>query len=414
MDPVIVLLILALLAGFYMAWSIGANDVANAMGTSVGSGALNIRQAIIIAAIFEFLGAFLVGDHVSSTIKQGIVSPIYFEHDPFDYAKGMTIALFVTAGWLSIASYRGLPVSTTNSIIGAVIGMGLAAVGPHAVEWGKILSIATSWVISPLMGGLIAYLSFYVIRRFILDAVDPVRASQKWVPILIFIVSTSLLSLFVPQALDPLGLNTGFIPQIATILLAILIIWVAFRYLRRLSAVGKSRTQVLQEIEGVFARMQMMTACFMAMAHGSNDVANAIGPVSGVVDVLKTNDVLHSSPIPLWLLGVGGLGIVIGLGTYGRRVINTVGSKITEITPTRGYAAEFGSSTTILIGSTLGLPLSTTQVLVGAIVGVGMARGVAGLNIALLKKIMSGWVVTIPATACVTAVLTLFVEHFVY
>lgn len=414
MDPVVVLLILALVAGFYMAWSIGANDVANAMGTSVGSGALSIRQAIIIAAIFEFLGAFLVGDHVSDTIKQGIVSPIYFEHDPLDFAKGMTIALFVTAGWLSIQSFRGLPVSTTNSIIGAVIGMGIASAGPHAVQWGKIGSIAVSWLISPLMGGVIAFLSFYVIRRYILDAKDPIAATKKWVPVLLFIVSASLLSLFVPQVLDPLGLRRGIVPSITTIFLALLIVALAHFFLKRLTNKNGSRTEILGDVEGVFARMQMMTACFMAMAHGSNDVANAIGPVAGVVDILRTNDVMHASRIPLWLLAMGGVGIIIGLATYGRRVINTIGSQITEITPTRGYAAEFGSSTTILIGSGLGLPLSTTQVLVGAVVGVGMARGVAGLNVVMLKKIMGSWIFTIPATACATAIITVAVETWVF
>ena len=398
-----------------MAWSIGANDVANAMGTSVGSRALTINQAILIAAIFEFLGAFLVGDHVTSTIKQGIVDPAFFAADPLDFAKGMTIALLVTAAWLSVASFHGMPVSTTHSIIGAVIGFGLVAQGPEAIIWWRIGSIIISWCISPLMGGCIAFFSFWIIRRYVLDATDPIAAARRWVPALLFVVSGALLSIFVPQILEKLQLGSNTLLNISAVMFCdLLIVFTAMFFLARIRKTYTPRGESLAKVERIFAYMQCMTACFMAMAHGSNDVANAIGPVAGVIGVLKNGSLVGSSPVPLWLLGMGGVGIIIGLATYGRRVIHTVGTQITEITPTRGFAAEFGSSSTILIGSILGLPLSTTQVLVGAVIGVGMARGVAGLNLAIIKKIMTSWVITIPATVVVTAIITWFVEAFIF
>lgn len=404
MDTTILVLGLSLLVGFYMAWSIGASDVANAMGTSVGSHALTIKQAICVAAIFEFLGAFLVGGHVTNTIKQGIIDPLSFAGDPLLFAWGMTAALLATGIWLQFASARGLPVSTTNSLIGALIGFGLVCRGPEAIKWEALSKIALSWLISPLLGGLIALLLFFVIRKYILDSKEPLIITQRFAPLILFGVISILLSLFVPR---------GF-AWIAVILSAFGAM-IFSKIIRKITTQpnNNNRDDVLLRVERVFAWLQVITACFMAFAHGSNDVSNAIGPVAAVISIAFSHHIVLTSHIPWWLLGMGGFGIVLGLATYGRKIIETIGHSITEITPTRGFAAEFGAAFTILVGSHFGLPLSTTQVLVGAVIGVGLARGIAGLNLLVIRKILSSWIITLPATCLISACLNLVIKIFI-
>lgn len=407
MDQAFIILAIALVAGLYMAWSIGANDVANAMGTSVGSHALTIGQAVFIAAIFEFLGAFLVGEQVTNTIKKGIVDPMNFAGDPLGFAGGMTAALLSTAAWLQFASSRGLPVSTTHSIIGAVVGFGIVAGGVDAVHWSALTNIVTSWIFSPFLGGMIAYCTFFIIRKYILDAKMPMKMARFLGPIMLFTVVLAVSSLFFQKIMKTFGWDyfEGFAFLVA-VLVSLIISLISRALIPKVADDGKvDRDLSLNRVEKVFAYFQIITACFMALAHGSNDVANAIGPVSAVVAIVKSSHIVASSTVPLWLLGLGGLGIVVGLATYGRRVIETVGKGITEITPTRGFAAEFGAAFTILVGSYLGLPLSTTQVLVGAIIGVGFARGIAGLNTTVIKRILGSWLVTIPTTGCVSAAM---------
>lgn len=402
MDTTLIVLGLSLLVGFYMAWTIGASDVANAMGTSVGSHALTIKQAICVAAIFEFLGAFLFGGHVTNTIKHGIVDPLSFSGDPLLFAWGMTAALLSTGIWLQFASAKGLPVSTTNSVIGAIIGFGLVTRGFEAIKWGALGGIALSWVISPLLGGLIALLVFFAIRKYVLDSKEPLVVTQRFAPLILCGVVLTLLSLFMPKNLFWLAILVSAAGAL-----------VFSRYIRRITARSDNRDDTLARVERVFAWLQVITACFMAFAHGSNDISNAIGPVAAVISIAFNHHIVLTSQVPWWLLAMGGLGIVIGLATYGRKVIETIGHSITEITPTRGFAAEFGAAFTILVGSHFGLPLSTTQVLVGAVIGVGLARGIAGLNLLVIRKILSSWVITMPATCFVSACLNLIIQLFV-
>lgn len=414
MDSSLLLLIVAIIGAFYMAWNIGANDVANAMGTSVGSHALTIKQAVIVAAIFEFAGAFLVGDQVTNTIKKGIVDPMIFADDPQVFAAGMLASLLATAFWLQFASFRGLPVSTTHSIVGAVLGFGIVSAGTSAIHWGALTGIVASWFVSPLIGGLLSFCMFFIIRRYILDAQNPILALKKLAPLLMFGVLTMLFTMFLRKSLCKLIVfeRNDLAAFLAAMMLAIIFSVVARVLMGRLNHQNNDRETSLRLVEKAFAYIQPITACFMALAHGSNDVANAIGPAAAVVSVWRDGNVVVQSMVPFWLLALGGFGIVVGLATYGRRVIATIGKGITEITPTRGFSAEFGAAFTILIGSLLGVPLSTTQVLVGCVIGVGLARGMAGLNVNVIKKIMSSWVITIPATGVISALICLLFKLF--
>ena len=399
MDSLTVFLALAIAIGLFMAWNIGANDVANAMGTSVGSGALTLRQAILVAAVFEFAGAVLVGAHVTETIKGGIIPPEAFAADPQVFMFGMASALAGAAVWLLIASTLGLPVSTTHSIVGAVVGFGLISVGWGQMEWSTLGSIVLSWVVSPLCGGILAYLTFTLIRRKIILADDPYEATVQWAPHLIAVVGFTLglsilykglsnLNLDLPlHVAGPLCLLLGGVLGLA------MRVWLSRRYVPE----GFSVTSV----ERLFAGLQVVTACYVAFAHGANDVANAIGPLAAVVQAWQDGSLAARAPVPIWILMMGGVGIVVGLATYGYKVIETVGHKITSMTPTRGFSAEFGAATTVLLASRLGLPISTTHTLIGAVIGVGLARGLAALNLRVIRNIAYSWVVTIPAAALV-------------
>lgn len=409
MDSTLVIVVVSLIAGLYMAWSIGANDVANAMGTSVGSHSLTIAQAVLAAAVFEFLGAFLAGGQVTNTIKQGIVDPLNFVDDPIGFAGGMTAALLATAIWLQLASSRGLPVSTTHSIIGAVVGFGVVTGGVEAVNWDQLSEIVLSWFISPLSGGIIAFSTFFLIRKYVLDSKDPVGMTRRLAPLMLFVVNFAMLSVFLGKCLSGFSwAKSEEMVLLITLFIAFSISFLMRLFMNRVQNNSLNRDEELALAERLFGWLQVVTACFMALAHGSNDVSNAIGPVAAVVQVIQSEHVVLTSEVPFWLLAFGGLGIVLGLATYGRRVIETVGKGITEITPTRGFAAEFGAAFTILMGSYFGLPLSTTQVLVGAVIGVGLARGIAGLNLAVIQRIAGSWLITIPATGCVSALLSYF------
>jgi len=392
-----------------MAWNIGANDVANAFGPSVGSGALTIRKAVVLAAICEFCGAFLVGRNVADTIKGGIISPEVFSGDVVVFGIGMVAALLAAALWLNIATYLSQPVSTTHAIIGAVIGFAVIRSGPGSVQWGKMGAIAASWVISPLVGGVLAYIVYRLIRRFVLQSRHPVYMAKAVVPITLGVVVCILSLSIIYKGLARYRLD---LPLTTAVPVAILIgTFVTFA--ARLTI--KARTASLRVrlgdrydvVESWFGRMQWITACYMAFAHGANDVANAIGPLAGAVQVFRQQGaaLAAKTAVPPWLLAFGGAGIVIGLGTYGYKVIEAVGKKITEITPTRGLSAEIGTATTVLICSKLGLPISTTFVLVGAVMGVGIARGFGALDLSVIKRIFASWLITIPVSAVFCAVI---------
>lgn len=399
MDGLTLFLGLALLFGLFMAWNIGANDVANAMGTSVGSGALTLKQAILVAAVFEFGGAVLVGAHVTDTIKGGIVSPQAFTDTPELFMYGMAAALLGAAVWLMVASFFGLPVSTTHSIVGAVAGFGIVSVGWAEVDWGTMGAIVASWVISPLTGGLIAFFTFSFIRDRILLVDRPYEATVMWAPHMIAVVGFTLgLSIFY-KGLKNLNLDFPFTvaAPICLVFGGVLGLGMRTWLSRRLKPTGYS----VVAVERLFAGMQVVTACYVAFAHGANDVANSIGPLAAVMQVAREGVVAAEATVPIWILVLGGVGIVLGLATYGYRVIDTVGHKITHMTPTRGFSAEFGAATTVLLASRLGLPISTTHTLIGAVIGVGFARGIAALDLRVVRNIVYSWVLTIPAAATV-------------
>ncbi|MCP4504072.1 MAG: inorganic phosphate transporter [Deltaproteobacteria bacterium] len=415
MDPLSIKIILglAVIFGLYMSWNIGANDVANAMGTSVGSHALTINQAIFVAAIFEFGGAFLVGGDVTNTIRKGIFDASLFAGRPFELMVGMLASLLAAAVWLQLASWKGLPVSTTHSIVGAVVGFTIVSTGFGAIEWGKMAAIVASWFISPLCGATIAFFVFFAIRRTILDSDEPVASTRKVAPILVFILGTVLGLILFFKGLKNLHLDITWQVTVGIALAfgfaGSLIVVVVLRNFRAEESDSHLRQNL--KVEKVFSWLQIVTACFMAFAHGSNDVANAVGPLAGIVATLNEGAVAAKSELPKWVLALGGVGIVIGLATWGRKVIETVGKNITEMTPTRGFAAEFGACITILIGSRLGLPLSTTHVLVGAVIGVGLARGMAALNLRVIRNIAASWFITVPVGGLLSAVFYLILVN---
>ena len=390
--------IIAIIAGFYMAWNIGANDVANAMGTSVGSKALTLKQAVIVAGIFEFAGAVLVGSHVTDTIRKGMVDPAVFSANPDVLMLGMLSALLAAAVWLQLATIYGLPVSTTHSIVGAVVGFALIAVGVSGINWGKVAQIVASWVISPVMGGIIATTSFIFIRNRILDREHPVDEVKKYAPHLVFFLFSILTLSMVYKGLKNLKLNLPLHEALGVaIIVGILSALVTKYCLKNIErAPGDTLKAELSTVEGVFRHLQIITACYMAFAHGANDVANAIGPLAAVMSISSTHVVLMKVEVPMWILFLGGAGIIIGLATWGYKVIETVGKKITEMTPSRGFSAEFGAATTVLVCSKMGLPISTTHTLVGAVIGVGMARGLASLNLKVVRNIVYSWFITLP------------------
>jgi len=402
------ILAIAAAAGLYMAWNIGANDVANAMGTSVGSGALTLRRAIIVAAIFEFGGAMLVGDTVTQTIRKGIVDVESFGGDPMLIAVGMTCCLIAAALWLHIATYAGWPVSTTHSIVGAVVGFGLVVGGIKAVNWSVMGRIIASWVVSPLLGGLLGYLIFVLIKRRILNVDRPLLALRAWGPIMVFSIFAILTLSVLFDGFKPLKLDLGFAPALgiasAVGLTASLIsVPVLRRFSRRYY---KDKRERVYQAERVFLVLQVFTACFVAFAHGSNDVANAVGPMAAVFGATSGN-LSAEIAVPHRILLIGAVGIVVGLATYGYKIMATIGSKITELTPSRGFAAEFGAATTIVLASKLGLPVSTTHTLVGAVVGVGFARGIGAINTQVVSGIVASWFITVPFTAILAAGLFL-------
>lgn len=464
MNAEMIVFALALLFGFYMAWSVGANDVANAMGTSVGSGALTLKRAVILAAILEFSGAFFVGSHVSETVRKGIVDTQSFNDQPMLLAYGMLAAMLAAAAWLQFASYYGWPISTTHSIVGAIIGFGVVVGGASAVHWEKVGAIVSSWVISPLLSGTIAFFLFSFIRRKVFDSATPVLKAKQLTPYLVFFVFSILSLVMVFKGLKNLHLD---LPLTQALLMAAgigLVAAVVSHFLLKnvqeipdeaetlppswslsiglgradknlkkalesssadmqpelediLERVGRMKAEVkqktdsemevvsYQKVERIFVYLQILSAGFVAFAHGANDVANAIGPLAAVINIVKTGTVAMKTAVPTWVLALGGAGIIIGLATWGWRVIETVGKRITDLTPSRGFSAEFSAAVTIVLASKLGIPISTTHTLVGAVLGVGLARGLEALNLRTVRDIVISWIVTIPVGAALTILL---------
>lgn len=462
---------LAIFIGLYMAWNIGANDVGNGVSTSVGSRALTLKKAVIIAVIFEFCGAFFLGGDVSQTIQSGIIKTEVFQGNYYVFIVGMISALLATSLWLNLATYLKLPVSTTHAIVGSVLGFGAIIGGINAVHWGLVSWIALSWILTPLLSGTIAYLVFKLLQRKIFFAFSPIDATKKFVPFLVFLsFSTFTLSVSYGKITKintefsfPIALGLSlFVGFIASMIAAFLVKRIKItsckiiehhpiqlielekskKHLERiyLSSKGeiKERTSALLEevndlieeyrektkfteqsseysiIERAFGYLQAISVALMSFAHGSNDVSNAIGPVAAVIQTILHRRVEFASIIPYWILLLGALGIVIGITTWGWRVIETIGHKITSLTPTRGFSAEFAAAVTILLASELGMPISTTHALVGAVLGVGLAKGLSALNLKTLKDIFLSWIITIPVSAILSIIIFYFLKTIVF
>ena len=406
MEAELIYIGLAALFGIFMAWGIGANDVANAMATSVGSKALTIRQAILVAAVFEFLGAVLAGGAVTSTIRKGIVDSSLLEGSPELLIYGMLSALLAAGTWLLVASRKGWPVSTTHSIVGAIVGFAAVGIGVEAVKWGQVGTIVMSWIVSPLTAGFIAFLIYQSVLRLVLQHENPLEKAKRWVPVYIFFAAFTITLVTILKGLSHVGLDIGTRDSyLLASAIAVAIAIVGAYFIRRIEADPEAeKDQHFYTVERVFGILMVITACAMAFAHGSNDVANAIGPLAAVVSVAQTGVIASQSALPVWVLLVGGAGIVVGLATFGRHVIATVGKKITHLTPSRGFAAELAAATTIVIASGTGIPISTTHTLVGAVLGVGLARGIEAIDLRVVANIFVSWVVTIPAGAILAIV----------
>ena len=397
-----ILVLMAAAVGFFMAWGIGANDVANAMGTSVGSKALTIKQAIIIAMVFEFAGAYLAGGEVTSTIRKGIIDAGYFVDIPHLLVYGMISALLAAATWLLIASILGWPVSTTHSIVGAIIGFAAVGVGVETVAWGKVLGIVGSWIVTPLISGIIAFIIFNSAQKLIFDTDSPLKQAKRYVPMYMFLAGFVLSLVTIKKGLKHIGLEIdAFDGYIYSIVVALVVAFIGKYFITRINFDEKAeKTTHYANVEKVFAVLMVVTACCMAFAHGSNDVANAIGPLAAVVSIVDNGgEIAKKAALAWWILPLGGFGIVAGLAIFGHRVIATIGKGITHLTPSRGFAAELAAACTVVIASGTGLPISTTQTLVGAVLGVGMARGIAAINLGVVRNIVVSWVITLPVGA---------------
>lgn len=411
-----ILLAIAVIFGFFMTWGIGANDVANAMGTSVGSKAITVKQAIIIAAVFEFSGAFLAGSHVTKTIRKGIIDPASISTQPEILVFGMLAALLAAAIWLLVASWKGWPVSTTHAIVGAIVGFGIAGIGMEAIQWSKIGTIVASWIVSPLVGGILAYLLMISIRKLILNRKHPFEMAKRWAPMYVFLVGFIVALVTVFKGLKHLQIDLSivqsFVVAIAVGVLSSLFGWLLIQKIKIDTAADRDFHYA--SVEKVFTPMMLFTASAMAFAHGSNDVANGIGPLAAVVSIIQSGgELAQKAAIPLWILLLGGGGIVLGLTTMGYRVMQTIGNQITPLTPTTGFCATLAAAATIVIASRTGLPVSTTQIAVGGVIGVGMARGIAAIDLRVVGGIFVSWLITLPV-AGIFAALIFFILKAVF
>ena len=400
MSTEYIILTAGFIFGFYMAWNIGANDVANSMASSVGAKAITVRQAIIIASILNFIGAAFIGSHVTDTIRKGIVANEIL-NDPHTAFIGALAALLSAALWVSFATWKSMPISTTHSIVGAMIGFGIIAGGFNAIKWGKLTSVILSWIISPALSIIISLVMFNIIKRFVISRNDSFDRALKFSPffvgISIFIVVLSFL--FKTPLGNTLSIGTPMAVLVA-IIIAALIGYIARFFLKRVNRDISGNTG-----EGIFRYIQVGTACYVALAQGANDVANAIAPLAVIYFFVKTGTVGDHVPVPFFLLLFGGAGIALGIMMAGRRVMETLGTKITHLSNSRGFCVEFSAATTVLIASKLGLPVSTTHAAVGGVLGVGMARGMEALNLRLVYEIVFYWLLTLPASALTCMVI---------
>ena len=395
-------LYLSMAAGFLMAFSLGANDVANSMASAVGARAITIRQAVIIAGTLTFVGAVFLGSHVTATITRGIINPEHIA-DPRIMMLGMFSALLAASLWVLIASLTALPVSSTHSIVGSILGFGIVAGGPLVVNWWILSGVVLSWIISPLFAGTIAFLIFSHIRRYIFFKEHFLQQARNWAPRWIGLTALILGYSFIYKT--PVGKDLEMTRITAVIITALLAIcaWYGGRLI--INRITRKKEQSVEEVEGIFRRMQIMTSSYVALSHGANDVANAIGPVAAIYILARQQELIQTAEIPLFLLILGGLGLTAGIALLGKKVIATVGTRITTLTNTRGFAVDFSAATTVLIASNMGMPVSTTHACVGGVTGVGLAGGFSAVNFGVLFRIMGYWVLTVPITAITSIVI---------
>lgn len=403
-----ILLAMACLFGFFMAWGVGANDVANAMGTSVGSGALTIKQAILIAIVLEFAGAYLAGGSVTETIRKGIIDPTMpvLMENPHLLVYGMLAALLAAGSWLLIATHYGWPVSTTHSIIGAIVGFAAVGISPDAVNWSQVSTIFASWIVSPLMSGVLAFIIFMSVQKLILDTENPFKNAKRYVPFYMFFVGFIMSMVTLIKGLGHIGIPLdSFESFLLSFGIGVLVMLVGKVALAKIQEDVKADKDFhFSSVEKVFGVMMIFTACSMAFAHGSNDVANAVGPLAAIASIILSGEIAGQTAMPSWVLLVGAGGIVVGLATYGYKVMATVGSHITELTPSRGFSAELSAASVVVLASGTGMPVSTTHSLVGAVLGVGLARGIGALNLRVIGAIFMSWLITLPAGAILAIV----------
>ena len=401
MDHGIIYIIAACCIGLWMTWGVGANDLANIMSTAMGSKAISVRQAIIIAIVFEIAGAFLGGGEVSSTIRSGIIEANQFANNPQILIFVMLSVLSASALWITVASYLGMLFSITNAIVGALVGLGVIMLGLHAVHWQTVSYIAISWILSPAIAGVLSYLLFISIRRWILGVEEPLEAAKQHVPIYLVLVAVVLAMMTTLKAVDHFHLKPGFFKMAAIMLATVaVVIVVGFVAMRNFFVkVHERRHMQFAYIEGMFSVLMAFTACAMVFAHGSNDVAIAVGPVAGVISLVEAGNASHNGMMLNGIMLLGCLGVVLGLFMYGRKVIETVGSSITILTPSRAFAATLAAASVVVASTSTGIPVSATQTLVGAVFGVGLARGIDALNLDVIRNIFMSWVITIPVAA---------------
>ncbi|AEH24724.1 inorganic phosphate transporter [Pyrococcus yayanosii] len=391
-------LLITIAIGLFMAWAIGANDAANSMSTAVGAGAITPRQAVIIAGVLEFTGAYFFGKTVTETIRKGIIDPSKI-NDPNVLIYGSVAALLGATLWLLIATHYGLPVSTTHSIIGGIVGYGIVYAGLSVVNWSKMVQVILSWILSPIAGAIMAFIVFKAVTKTVLQSKDPIKSAKQWSPFWIGLAFVVIGTMFYIKVLHGKSLPAGILKY--GIPAGILAFLVSFALLQ----IRFPKVNPYLGAEAIFRRVQVITSGYVALAHGANDVANAVGPVAAVYTIATMGLAGAKVPVPKWILALGGLGIALGVLTYGYKVMETVGKKITELTNTRGFSIDFSAATVVLVASWLGMPISTTHTVVGAVIGVGLARGIKAINKDIVRDIIISWFVTVPVAAIISAVI---------
>jgi PiT family inorganic phosphate transporter len=405
MDYSIVYLCIAIILCFLMTWGVGANDLANVMSTTMGSKAITARQAMLIAIIFEFAGAFIGGTGVTETMRDGIINTSQLSEQPLILIEGMLGVLLACTIWMNLASYIGVPVSITNALVGSMVGFGAVVLGTDAIHWDQVSRIAISWVTSPLISGITGYMLFISIQQTIFVKSNPLAKAKIYIPIYLFLIGSILSFITVFKGLHHFGIHFNFKQNLAvTLATSIVITLIGMVFIRRIPEHPRiRRRERFIQVEKYFAVLMALTACAMVFAHGSNDVALAVGPLTIIHSlVMHSHQTFDANNYPAWIILLGCVGVVTGLLMYGRKVIETVGSSITALTPSRAFAATLAAATTVVVSTSIGIPVSATQTLVGAVLGVGLARGIGALNLIVIRNIFMSWILTLPAASLLT------------